>query len=341
MRTKPPIGLVVTSIQPPNRIMRNLAAMAVAVESPFLVLGDRKSPANYELPGARFLSIDQQHDRFGDFSKALPENHYVRKNLGYLAVLETGATWVLETDDDNDPLAAFLTPPEDSIRVRLPKPNGFWVNAYAYFDPTDPVWPRGMPLEVLHSENLVPPVTGEEAIVPRLVQGLADDNPDVDAVFRLTRRLPVRFAARAALALNEGQWCPFNSQNTWFHRDIAPLLYLPTYCSFRMTDIWRSFVAQRCLWAMGHKLIFIAPTVRQERNEHNLLKDFADEVPGYLNNERIRQVLDRVDLSGKPEQDLYRCYEALVKAELISREELTLVQSWLDALQSALRPAHS
>jgi len=29
------------------------------------------------------------------------------------------------------------------------------------------------------------------------------------------------------------------------------LMYLPIKASFRMTDIYRSFVAQRCLWELG------------------------------------------------------------------------------------------
>ena len=54
-----------------------------------------------------------------------------------------------------------------------------------------------------------------------------------------------------------------------------PLLYLPAYCSFRMTDIWRSFVAQRIAWENGWRLLFHGPTMEQERNVHDLMKDFA------------------------------------------------------------------
>ncbi|MHC4265647.1 MAG: STELLO glycosyltransferase family protein, partial [Planctomycetota bacterium] len=68
----------------------------------------------------------------------------------------------------------------------------------------------------------------------------ADDNPDVDAVYRLTQRLPLTFRKDRRLALGNGSKCPFNSQNTTWFPDAYPLLYLPAYCSFRMTDIWRS-----------------------------------------------------------------------------------------------------
>lgn len=324
------IALVVTTIQGPNTVMRELAEAAQKVNAPFFVIGDRKSPPGpYQLQGAEYFSLETQHQRFGAFSRQLPEGHYVRKNLGYLAALDSGARWIVETDDDNYPLADFFVSPPARLSVRRWEGRG-WLNVYDHFGPTAPIWPRGLPLD----QVLQPPQSVSAQAVaeeePLLVQGLADDNPDVDAIFRLTRTLPVNFDSTAKpLALGEGQWCPFNSQDTWFRRDIAALLYLPTNCSFRMTDIWRSFVAQRCLWAMGKSLIFIAPTVRQERNEHNLMRDFADEVPGYLKNEAIRRCLENCELQGLPAADLLRCYEALVQAAIFPAEELSLVRSWV------------
>ena len=69
------------------------------------------------------------------------------------------------------------------------------------------------------------------------------------------------FRRGPSLWLPPGTWCPFNSQTTWWWPEAYPLLYLPSHCSFRMTDIWRSFVAQRCLWELGHGLVFHAPEV--------------------------------------------------------------------------------
>jgi hypothetical protein len=165
-------------------------------------------------------------------------------------------------------------------------------------------------------------------------QGLADENTDVDAVFRLTADLPILFDAAPSVRLAAGCWCPFNSQNTTFFPEAFPLLYLPSHCTFRMTDIWRSFVAQRCLWSMGSTLLFSKATVFQERNEHNLLRDFEDEIPGYLLNERIREVLSLVCLKEGREvaivcENLRACYEALVRAEILPSAELGLVSEWI------------
>jgi hypothetical protein len=155
----------------------------------------------------------------------------------------------------------------------------------------------------------------------------------VDAVWRLTQDRPFDFDDRPSLWLSPGQWCPFNTQSTWWFPSAYALMYVPSYCSFRMCDIWKSFIAQRCLWAMGFGVVFHAPEVFQERNEHNLMKDFEDEIPGYLNNSRIAGVLDGLLLSGFPGKDLRTCYAALTDAGFFPAEELTLVDLWLTDLE--------
>ena len=115
------------------------------------------------------------------------------------------------------------------------------------------------------------------------------------------------------MALGKGSWCPFNSQNTTWSGGAFPLLYLPSFCSIRMTDIWRSFVAQRIAWENGWHILFHGATVRQERNDHDLMRDFADEIPGYLHNDRIRKTLEDLPLrGGKPEimNNIRACYAA-------------------------------
>src|SRR5262249_28696429 len=138
--------------------------------------------------------------------------------------------------------------------------------------------------------------------------------------------------------LPPGTWCPFNSQSTWWWPEAYPLLYLPSFCSFRMTDIWRSFVAQRCLWELGHGLVFHAPEVFQDRNTHNLMRDFKDEVPGYLQNDAIIARLSTLSLAvGRDAvgENLIRCYEALVAGGFIPTEELPLVRGWVEDIRTA------
>ena len=152
--------------------------------------------------------------------------------------------------------------------------------------------------------------------------------------------LPLDFDRRPGVILGAGAWCPFNSQNTTWFPEAFPLLYLPFHCSFRMTDIWRSFVAQRICWENGWNILFHAPTVYQDRNVHDLMRDFTDELPGYLNNARIRRELERLDLTSGAEAlgaNLLKSYEALVKLDLIGAAEIPLVEAWIGDLRQMVR----
>jgi hypothetical protein len=330
-----PTALVVTSINPPNPILRALAEGAVKSGVDFVLAGDSKSPPDFALDGCRFLDLAAQRATGFALAAACPIRHYARKNIGYLAAIERGATFIIETDDDNWPADAFFAErPRQVAAGGLT--GGGWANVYRYF--TDAlIWPRGLPLDAIHGE--LPPYDTLDAM-PRdcvIQQGLADDNPDVDAVYRLVLPLPQTFRRDRRVALGPGAWCPFNSQNTAWWRDAFPLLYLPAHCSFRMTDIWRSLVAARLAAENGWWILFHEPTVRQERNEHDLMRDFRDEVPGYLHNRAIVAALEALALRPGVEhlgEGLRRCYEALVELGVVGREELALVDAWLADLRA-------
>jgi hypothetical protein len=132
-------------------------------------------------------------------------------------------------------------------------------------------------------------------------------------------------------------WCPFNSQSTWWFSKAFPLMFLPSFVSFRVTDIWRSFIAQRCLWEIGYGIAFHASESIQQRNMHSLLRDFEDEIPGYLNNNRIIAILEKLQLAGSIESiehNMHRCYEALVSAKIVPKKEMSLVEAWINDLEA-------
>jgi hypothetical protein len=84
--------------------------------------------------------------------------------------------------------------------------------------------------------------------------------------------------------------------------------------------------------------MFHAPEVFQDRNRHDLDRDFADEVPGYTRNKEIADVLSRLQLKSGEEQigdNLHCCYEALVAAGIFPSAELELVELWLEDLRLA------
>ena len=255
-----------------------------------------------------------------------------------MLAIKSGAAVLIETDDDNVPLPHFWDQRQERLLTRRVSQSG-WCNVYRYFSNAR-IWPRGFPLEeITRSFSQALNDTTSQNADCLIQQGLADANPDVDAVYRLTSPLPLHFDEQAPVSLKAGSWCPFNSQNTTFFAPVFPLMYLPSGCTFRMTDIWRSFVAQRCLWEMDSELAFTSATMHQERNEHDLLRDFEDEIPGYLLNQKIRLVLENLSLrSGRSfdvvSSNLQQCYEGLVNANLLPGHELELVNAWLEDLRS-------
>jgi hypothetical protein len=167
-------------------------------------------------------------------------------------------------------------------------------------------------------------------------QGLADSNPDVDALYRLLLPLPQFFDKDRSVILGTGSWCPFNSQNTTWFKRAFPLMYLPVHCSFRMTDIWRSFVAQRIAWENGWRVCFQSPTVLQSRNEHNLLSDFEQEIPGYLLNQKIVETLGSISLAPGEDRvasNMLLCYDALTSLGAVGPKETELLSWWLSDCQ--------
>ncbi len=325
--------LVLTTIAGSNnKILKTIAAQASSHKIPFIIIGDRKSPRDFKLNGADFYSIEAQLQLDFKLSKILPENHYARKNIGYLIAIREGAEIIVETDDDNLPYESFWLPRKlKAENVRVIENSG-WVNVYGFF--TDKkIWPRGFPLEFVNHSK--PDTNVIKIVETPIQQGLADENPDVDAVYRMTGDLPVKFEQRQPVALGKSSFSPFNSQNTTWFRKSFPLLYLPSYCSFRMTDIWRSFVASRIAQEYGWYILFHNATVYQERNEHNLLKDFEMEVPGYLNNSRIMDALLETDLCSDEQsifENLMRSYKTLIRGKWIGEKELYLLNAWIEDL---------
>lgn len=326
--------LIITSIAGSNHpVLNQYAHESTSHQIPFVLIGDSKSPASFDLPNCDFYSVARQQALPFSLSKLLPLKHYARKNLGYLVAISSGAEIIIETDDDNLPFPEFWSERNRQVNAHNLIDSG-WVNVYRYFADMN-VWPRGFSLE--HILDTVPTLNVQHIVDCPIQQGLASENPDVDAIFRLTKPLPVEFNQSDNIALGKNSFCPFNSQNTTWFKDAFSLLYLPSYCSFRMTDIWRSFVAQRIAWQCEWSILFHQSTVRQERNDHNLLNDFKDEIPGYLNNNTIFVELQRLKLKHGEEhipENLIACYQKLIDLGFVGTEEMILLNTWLDDLQS-------
>ncbi len=299
----------------------------------FVVVGDSITPRDFALDGCDYYSVERQLDTGFQYASAAPLRHYARKNIGYLISIAGGSEIIVESDDDNYPLASFWSERRRTQPAYVFE-NAGWLNIYAYFSKAN-IWPRGLPLDSVRLA--VPPLSDapfQDADCP-IQQGLCNGDPDVDAIYRLVSPLPIDFQDGKSIALANNAWCPFNSQNTTWWPEAFPLLYLPGTCSIRMTDIWRGFVAQRIAWANGWNLLFHSPTVYQERNAHNLMRDFKDEICGYMNNRTIAERFEALPLPPGIENipnNLRQCYEVLAALSLVEPLELSLLDAWLSDL---------
>ena len=295
-----------------------------------------KSPADFHLDGCRFLTVEAQLATGLAFARACPLRHYARKNIGYLLAIREGAARIVETDDDNLPrprvLRRSLTPVHRSrfgkrrLGECLPLRSQTLSSGRAAYR-SNSVQIQPTPLTDLAVADADCPIQ----------QGLADENPDVDAIYR--------FDPSSAAIISCGcAGCPWRwlvvsiqqPEHNVVARRVFHCYIFRHIVQFRMTDIWRSFVAQRIAWENGWSVLFHEPTLWQQRNEHDLMRDFEDEVVGYLNNRRIGAALARLPLKAGVAHlanNLRACYSKMVEMDIVGRDELPLLEAWLADLE--------
>ena len=124
----------------------------------------------------------------------------------------------------------------------------------------------------------------------------------------------------------------FNSQNTIWHKDLFPLMYLPVTCSMRCTDIWRGLIALKIIRFNKLKVLFFGTTMLQIRNSHDLMQDFKDEIPMYIYNKKIFKILNKLKLKRGKKFFIYnlkKCYEELIKYKIFAPQEMRFLNAWI------------
>lgn len=323
--------IVITSIHNPSKAIREYAGWK---DWQLVVVGDRKSPEGWHCEGVVYLGLDEQYEMFGEFAKRIPENTYIRKMLGYIYAIRNGADVIFESDDDNIPYVDAnlevekLLLPQVQCTKKIVRSNDAWVNIYALFGQKK-CWPRGFPLSHLRRQEyrLESSKLGNAPVV----QFLADVDPDVDAIYRMLNDDEVLFAKERSFSLAEGTHSPFNSQATLWLSSAFPLLFFPIGVTDRTTDILRGYIALSCMWAQGVSLEYRSPIVYQERNPHNLKKDFDEENFLYTSGENVCERLREVN--GLSFSDCYlKAIEILVQGGLLDSRNHTLYQHFLSEI---------
>lgn len=116
-------------------------------------------------------------------------------------------------------------------------------------------------------------------------------------------------------------------------KELFPLMYLPTYVTFRFTDILRGLVAQPIFWLYGYRLGFTEATVVQKRNPHDYMKDFISEIPMYEHTHRVIELVDgSISASESITTNLHKAYKSLLDEQIISPEEMITLEAWIEDL---------
>ncbi len=326
-----------------------------------VVVGDMKGPHEYVFPNTDynntrvFLSNIKQDELQDYFSiiKLLPWNSFGRKNIGYLYAMLYGAKYIWDFDDDNElngasmPEVPNISSNTSTYEVSYIKDDYKFItfNPYGVMGaPTSPSWPRGLPLEHIKLNNNGNPSLAVKAIPSKsigVIQSLANNDPDVDAVYRLTQPLPFSFPSYDAkhgaklhsLLIPSQTYVPYNAQATLNMYNALWSLYLPVTVNGRVSDIWRSYIQQRLARDIGISLVFSPPLVSQYRNSHSYIADLDSENHLYLRSLRLLEQLNEwkpvsTTLPGRLEE----VYIMLYEKDYIKIQDVHLIQAWISDL---------
>ena len=137
MSKKTKATVVLTTINPPNP---KVAKWAEVGGNKVIVVGDNKTPSDWNHKDCYFINIEDQKKGPFEISKSLLENHYTRKNIGYLYALANDVSMIIDTDDDNFPYeekwSELMTNKTESLYLE-DKPALAFKNVYTHFSKSE------------------------------------------------------------------------------------------------------------------------------------------------------------------------------------------------------------
>ena len=302
-----------------------------------IVVADQKTPIYYELKAFNifFLSIDIQKSLPYNILKIIPYNNFARKCIGYLFAIENGAKMIYDFDDDNILIdESFEKIFSETKQYKLLSSPSISINPYDFYLPNKSItiWPRGYPLQNIKSDywNL----TSNSNNQPKVIQFLQNQNPDLDAIYRLTQNIPSKFKDyNFCININFSSYSPFNSQATLFTYETFPTLILPMTVNGRVSDIWRSYIVQKILKSKSQFIAFCPSIVNHIRNPHKLIRDFNAEIPLYSQTYAFLQLLENIELNFDIYQNILTIYSKLYEYDFIQYYDMKFLDFWLYDLQ--------
>lgn len=320
--------IVITTINPQNE---NIQYYSTLNGWDLIIVSDLKTNDKlYATTKCIYLGIKEQEYYFPEFYSKVPFNSYTRKMFGYLYAIQHKYTTIYDTDDDNMYLKD-LNSFNNLKPIKLVKSDGY-LNIYKLFTDIN-IWPRGIPPGNLYINEMPRISENTDELRYAIIQGLVDNDPDVDAFYRINiNNTPVFFNkdSKYDYILDKYSVCPFNTQNTfWLDPSTFYLMYLPTTVSFRYTDILRGYIALFQLWKINKSIVFTSSTAIQERNPHDLNKDYADEQTMYNTVDEVIHLLNN-----NKEATLRDIYIILIDHGIVEKNELPVLDIWLKIIDA-------
>jgi hypothetical protein len=357
------IALVLTTINVPDLIIGyadNFEKYGNRSEVGFIIIGDLKTPQEAKEPVEKirkrgfeveYLDIPQQEEwlkKFPDLKQIIPYNSDNRRNIGYLIAAERGAEVIISLDDDNyareeDYLEAHKVV-GCTKELKTAHSRNAWFNICSQLELEPPriIYPRGFPYSKRWTDDAEFTVSSGRIVMNA---GLWLGDPDVDAVTRLNEPIRAVGASPEMLMLAPEVYCPINTQNTAFHRDILPCYYFVTMKALingnkidRYGDIWSGLFALKVINQMKDRVSFGPPLTDHRRNTHNLLKDLQEELWGMILTESLIPILDSIQLTAMTYQEAYLELANKLEERVNLDEDFTPgVKNYFSQITSAMR----
>lgn len=349
MKRLQPVCAVITTILEVNQAVEQTINKA---KLSLVVVGDYKTNhtlwEKFERDNVNkvvYLSPKSQKALPFNIIKHVPWNHFGRKSVGFMYAASMKCEKIYDFDDDNHlKQGGFEGITEwNTLKLQVLSNDTHVFNPYPYFHSTGSYidWPRGFPLQFIHDPNTyrvdAHQLTYSTLDNVAIVQSLADHDPDVDAIYRLTAQLPLNFERKnEILVLPRGIYTPWNAQATLISRVAFFGMLLPVTVTGRVSDIWRSYITSRLLWETNYCVGFSSAFVTQYRNPHSYMQDFIDEDDLYKKVDKLLQLLalwtsDQHDSLASAYLDLVR---SLVDEKILGVLDLQLAQAWVEDLNA-------
>jgi len=319
--------VIITTINKPTEtILKHITN----TEYDVIIVGDNKTHDDYKNLNCIFLDIPSQKKLFPELSELLPYNHYCRKNLGYLYAIKKGYKIIYETDDDNVPYDNFDNILQYNNIQMITEENNIWINIFKYFTNNAYIWPRGFPLSLIKNKpNYLIQDTDK---IPSIINGLVENDPDVDALFRIicNHQDSIDWDKNKCVLINNTNVCVFNTQNTfWLNPELFICLLIPCSVSFRYCDILRGIINNIILKRTNNYMMYSSPNVTQIRNEHDLMGDFKSEYEMYFHNENILNFIEN-DIGNITSVKELLCliYNNLLVNNVITQKDIDILNKW-------------